>query len=193
MKNTQRGFVGIIVIIIIAALAIGGGTYYAHKKSVEKKQNSELNDPKWNSETQATSTVDVKAGLNGKGSLRSLLATGKSVMCTFTSDKSSGTVYVADGKMSGTFTAGTYTGNMVSDGKTYYVWSGTQGVKMSLDASTEAHANNSTQSQGNVDINQNVDYKCSEWKKDESKFVLPPTVKFIDLQAMLNTKVKVGQ
>lgn len=50
MKNTQQGFIG-VVLIIIAALAIGGGVYYHHKKQIQQEPTVQ---------PETTATVEVQ-------------------------------------------------------------------------------------------------------------------------------------
>ncbi len=203
-KNLQGGFAPLLIIAIIAILAIGGGAYVV-------KKNKEAKNLEGNVDTQANVNADVNANVNAnlgvnakaKTSLRSLLALGKSTMCTFTSasggTSTSGTVYLgADGDMHGMFETKTGTQTavtshmIVKDGVTY-AWTGTQGVKMNL---AEMNANTSTEMQANkyADFDKQGDYKCSPWVRDDSQFTLPASVKFMDLNALLklNTGVKIN-
>jgi hypothetical protein len=194
-KNLQAGFAPLLVIAIVAVLAIGGGAYVVSKNKQAK--NAELED---NLETQANANADANAnananlGINAKGSLRSLLGLGKNTMCTFSSTMgditSSGTVYVsADGGMRGDFTsetkAGTQTSSMIVKGDTSYVWSGSQGMKMNVEGSAGAGASAETKS--NVDLDSQVDYECKNWSVDQSKFNVPSSVKFMDIEAMMKS------
>lgn len=206
-KNLQGGFIPLLVIAIIAVLAVGGGAYVVTKNKAAK--NAEVEG---NLETQANSQADINAnenanlGINAninakaKGSLRSLLGLAQNTECTFSSTNasttSSGTVYItSDGDMRGEFqmktgTQATVTSNMLVKGDISYVWSGTQGVKMSV---SEIKANSGTQAQTNqfVDLmDTDVNYDCSAWVRDDSKFVVPTSVNFIDLDAFLKGGIK---
>jgi hypothetical protein len=145
-----------------------------------------------NAEATTTEDTDFNVGLSGMGNIKGLLAMGKSLSCTFLSEGKTGTLFFADGKMSGTFKAGANTSNIISDGKNYYAWTGSQGVKMSLDSSAQSQVQTDPTSGGRVDIDQTIEYACYEWKKDETKFTLPKTVKFIDVQSVLNGQIKVS-
>jgi hypothetical protein len=70
-----------------------------------------------------------------------------------------------------------------------FVWSGNQGAKMDmkmLDQNADANQ------KGSVDLNQDVDYTCKDWTKDASKFVVPTTVTFVDIAAMMNQQMKIN-
>ncbi len=199
-QNLQRGFAPLLVIAIVAVLAIGGGVYVSKKNAAK---NAELED---NLETQANANADananananlgINASANAKGSLRSLLGLAKNQMCTFTSTAggldSIGTVYVSStGEMRGDFktetsTSSTVESHMIVKGGTSYVWSGTQGAKMDVSA-TNSTAAGAKQS---VDMDSQVDYKCSDWTVDSSKFTLPTGINFIDLKALMNVDGK---
>ncbi|MES2215678.1 MAG: hypothetical protein V4481_00065 [Patescibacteria group bacterium] len=194
--NYQAGFGPLVVIIILAIIAAGGvGTYSAIKKSQARKaveahveadasENSNGNSMG----VQATSSVVV--GTN-TGTFRSLLARGKDVVCTLStnvaSGSSNGTVYISGTMMRGDFTT-TSSGSvveshMIKNGDTMYSWSGNQGAKINVDTSGQASA----QSQSSFNLDQSVvGYECKDWNKDSSKFTVPSSVTFVDLNAMMN-------
>lgn len=203
MKNNNvsynAGFIPLLVLVVVAALAIGGG-FYAVKKNNEKK--AALED---NLETQANANADVNANVNanlginangsGKATIMSLLGVKKNTTCTFKDVRdgvaSEGTVYIsAEGNMSGDFTttkSGTSTtSHMIVKGGVAYVWTGSQGAKMNV-ASLQGSA--SAQTKSYVDVNSQIDYTCKDWTVDASKFTLPSSATFVDLEAMLKLKV----
>ncbi len=200
-KNLQGGFAPLLIIAIIAILAIGGGAYVVTKNK-EAKVNTEAEG---NVETQANANADLNAnenanlGINAKakGSFRSLLALGKNTECTFTSENggvsSSGTVYIASsGNMRGDFSsktsAGTQTSNMILKDGYSYVWSGSQGAKMNvkdLDSKANSETQSEVQAKQSVDMDAQVDYDCKAWSVDESKFAIPSSVNFLDIEAMM--------
>ena len=112
--------------------------------------------------------------------------------CTFSTvadtTRTTGTVYVAEGKMRGEFTTTmddqTIESYMIVEGNTSYVWSDAmpQGVKMSFDAMA-------AQSEGGVaqgvDPNAAVDYSCSPWVVQASMFALPSGIVFQDMSAFM--------
>jgi len=204
--NTQGGFAPFIAVLIVAALAIGGSVYAVKKNNARK---TALED---NVETQANVNADVNANANAnanlginanananakaKGSINLFMAMRKNTMCTFegTDDgmTSTGTVYIsAEGNMRGDFTtvkAGTSTeSHMIVKSGVAYVWSGSQGAKMnvsSINATTEAQVKNY------IDLNKEVDYSCTDWTVDTAKFVLPESINFVDVEAMLKANLK---
>lgn len=200
-KNLQKGFAPLLIVAIIAVLAIGGGAYVVTKNKQAKI--AELED---NLNTQANANADQNAnenanlGINAqaKGSLRSLLGLGQNTMCTFASTNadvsSSGTVYIgADGDMRGEFEskAGTQAAvssyMIVKDGVSF-AWSGTQGVKMNV---ADINASAEAQAEKYVDLDAQIGYECSAWTRDESKFVVPTNVNFMDIDALLKAGVNI--
>jgi len=203
-KNKQGGFVPLLIIAIIAILAVGGGAYFVAKKN---KENQAQQTTTGNTQTEANANVNANLGINAninatlnkaKGSFRSLIALGKNEECTFSGTNkgaaSSGTVFITStGEMRGDFTlttsAGIKTSSMILTGGQSYVWSGTQGAKMSASfmgsAGAGANAGAQAQSQQPVDLDSQVDYNCQSWTMDQSKFVLPTGVNFVDIEAMM--------
>ncbi len=134
-----------------------------------------------------------------KGSIQSLLSAGQSVSCTITypSDKGgySGTTYVSGNKVRADFTIKDASGKMmyshtIQDGTYGYIWTDgvAQGTKIKVDTMTKTPPTTgsqpSTQSQ-NVDLNAQLDMKCSAWSPDASMFTPPTTIQFTDLSAMV--------
>lgn len=123
-------------------------------------------------------------------SLTSLLATSGSRQCTFESSTpnstSSGTVYIADGRMRGDFTSSasgaTVESHMIVENDTSYVWSSAmpQGVTLPL-ASMSAQGGASE----SIDPNAQIDYTCDAWNTDEHMFTLPADVTFQDLSSFM--------
>jgi uncharacterized protein YxeA len=121
-------------------------------------------------------------------SMRDLVARGQSLECTFDLDveysKSSGTVYIADGKVRGNFdivvsmsAVGTqkFEAYMIADGEMSYVWSSLikQGFKIPISESETA-----SNPQNGVDYNQKLNYSCKPWNADASFFVPPADITF---------------
>src|SRR3989338_3918069 len=135
--------------------------------------------------------------IGGKMSMKSLLGRNISQECTFSSTENgsdtSGTVYVASGKMRGDFNS-TINGkrevnHMIVTDNTSYVWgdSMAQGIKMSLADTTKQENNNN-----NVDVNKEADYSCKSWSADNNKFTLPAGISFSDMNAMMNGALDKG-
>jgi hypothetical protein len=202
MKKTQQGFIIPLVIVVIAAFAVGGSVYYTKNKSANSERPEEKTGVQGNGELNAEANAkvktDVSLGGKGKGSLRSLLAMTKDTMCTYSGTSAgttvSGTMYLSGGMMRGDFvttsqSSGSVDSHMIKNGDTMFVWSGNQGAKMDmkmLDQNADANQ------KGSVDLNQDVDYTCKDWTKDASKFVIPTTVTFVDIAAMMNQQMKIN-
>ena len=121
---------------------------------------------------------------------------GQNLSCTFSNStagqSSTGTVYISGTMMRGDFTSQIKSStnvqsHMIRSGDQIYVWSGAQGAKMAF-AGLDASA--STQSNGSVNLDQKVNYKCTPWTVDNGQFTPPTNVKFIDLSAMMKGAVK---
>lgn len=196
ISRSNRGFAPLVVIAIIAVVAVGGGAAYviSQNKADVAMEGSDMTASMEGSAETSTG-AEVSAGIDARGTLRSLLGLGQNVMCTFTSTagaESSGTVYVANGSMRTDFRAeaagSVQTGSMIVKDDTSYVWMGSQGMKMDLSAQAEANANaNAEQS---VDLDAPVEYDCETWTPDASKFTLPAGVEFVDIQAMMEGAMK---
>ncbi len=168
------------LIIIVAA-----GIFVLSKKSTKAPQ-------------QAATTIQASPQESqNRGSLKSLLAKGKDLSCAFTSNqgKTKGMVFISGKKMVGDFTT-TESDNkqveshMIQDDQYSYFWSSAavQGTKIKISTIEQVTpsptASSQTQNQG-VDINQDVDYQCSDWTVDNSKFVPPSNVTFMDVSALM--------
>ena len=110
-------------------------------------------------------------------------------VCAFTHStdvsESSGTVYVAGGKIRGDFKGvakpvnQNFEAYMIVRDETVYTWSPllSQGFKTSV-AETEV---NKEDSQNGISFNQKLDYSCLPWKADNSLFELPSGITFVDV------------
>lgn len=167
MNNT---FVYVAVAVVIAA---GGYGYYQYSH-----RGASIGDSFQVGEETA----------EGGHSLKELLAVREPQKCTFTDSTdvadTSGTVYIANGKMKGDFDAVTKTGAgtqkayMIVDGESVYSWTSAypQGVKTTVNATA---SENSSQKTG-VDYDKKVDYHCEPWNPDMSVFELPANVSFME-------------
>jgi len=165
------GILAIILIVVIVAVA-------ASRKPQSTPQSQTSTPAK--TENAATS-----------GSLKSLLSGGKNQTCqvsyTVSGQTVAGTVYVAGGnKMRGDFTlTGANNVNMDShmivDAGWGYFWTSASpaGTKMKIEGTSPTPAAGSA-SQG-ADLNREMEYKCSDWSPDSSKFTPPSNIQFTDL------------
>jgi len=92
------------------------------------------------------------------------------------------------GDFSSKTSAGTQTSNMILKDGYSYVWSGSQGAKMNvkdLDSKANSETQSEVQAKQSVDMDAQVDYDCKAWSVDESKFAIPSSVNFLDIEAMM--------
>ncbi len=137
-------------------------------------------------------------------SMRELLAMGKSQKCTVSSSttdddgtktESTGVIYISGDKIAQEVIV-TSTDkdmpkiemSMVSDGSYMYTWNTqekNQGMKMKItETANESDEDNTSQS-GAVDMDDELNVKCSPWIADNSKFSVPKDVQFTDLSEMM--------
>lgn len=135
------------------------------------------------------SAKDTTVESTTKGSIRSLLSGGKNITCTvvYPDNVGGGTMFIADKKMRGDFTTKDAGGkqiesHMLQDGEFIYSWMGAQGVKMKIDTGANASPAAGSAQQG-ADLDKQQDMNCSSWSVDNSKFILPTDVKFMDATA----------
>lgn len=181
-KTTLLAALGIVVLVIIC-----GAYFFLHKSDT----NSLTTSQKEQSEKMAKQPKSLTDFLSMTGSQK----------CTFsdTSSGSSGTLYVADGKLSGAFQSalgGKQTvAHMVNDGSYFYIWTEdtNQGYKIADQTITEMSknaANGQSQSSTPIDFNQKADYACDSWRTDSSVFDIPKTISFKDYTATMQQMMK---
>lgn len=137
------------------------------------------------------------------GTMEDLMARGRDVTCTFTqtddAGMTKGTVYITqDGRMRGEFTnegdEGPMAMHMINDGEYSYTWgvpSMNKGVKMKLDDEEDNSImddddeDDDDDAEEMVDMDESMEYRCSTWRADASKFVPPSDIEFQDLSAMM--------
>lgn len=167
----------IFVYIVTGVVVIGGIFFGLRGDSVKDSQESQQTNSK-----QEEGVVS--------GSMRDLVALNKSLECKFTSDteysKTSGTVYVADGKVRGNFSVSvaalggqSFEAFMIADQTDSYVWSSLtkDGFKTPIQKDVANQAG-----QEGIDYNQTLSYNCVPWAKDESLFIPPVTVTFKEVK-----------
>ncbi|MFH1186831.1 MAG: hypothetical protein V1697_01510 [Candidatus Levyibacteriota bacterium] len=172
-----------LIIAAIAILAIIGSALYLN---LGKKTSNIPAEEK----TQTT-------GEMVKGTIKSLFGTNKNTICTIndTENQGSGKLYISNNKVRGDFTLKTegemMESHFIQDGEFTYIWSSEmeKGIKMKADLITEdsPEGDNSFQEQA-VDLNKEVDYKCSNWAVDNSKFAPPSNIEFSDMTYLMMPK-----
>lgn len=131
-----------------------------------------------------------------------LLTINRPMQCTFRStdmdEQTEGVVYLdgkADPRVRGQFTSmvdGTeYNAEMIRDGNTVYVWSSgeNEGMMVTIDPEDKAlfgdySASETSEKSEYTDVD-NGEYECSDWSVNESLFVPPSDVDFIDMDVRI--------
>jgi len=172
-----------IIIAVALIIIIAAGAYLVLGKKSQAPQTSSTNT--------ATEQKTEDSG-SVKSSIKSLLAGGKNVSCTVkyptAQESTEGTIYVSGKKMSGDFKmmveGKSVENHMITDETYSYSWSSMapQGVKMKID---QEQNSNASPTSGQVDVNSEVDMKCSPWGVDNSKFTPPTNITFMDLSQMM--------
>ena len=155
----------ILVIVVAALLLLGGGYFFLNSRKSITLPGSQTSAP---------------------SSLKDLITKGIPQSCTFSGEGESGSVFVSGKKVRGDFDTtveGKVTkSHMIVDGNTSYLWTDDQkeGFKMTFDVSAvDASPEPGTATSGeSFDANANMNYKCSPWLEDSSKFALPSGVTF---------------
>ena len=175
MNTTQ-----IVAIVLAAVIIIGGGAYFA----MQPGSASPMGEPQ--------GKLSAEQG-GYTGSFFDLATRGGNYKCEVatsgTNNVSSGTVYVSGTDLRGDFdttaNGATIKSHMLKKGDDIYVWSDAmaQGVQMKATAAMQG-GNTEASGQG-VDGNQSYDWNCSATGVEASTFVVPASVKFMDIGAMM--------
>jgi hypothetical protein len=137
---------------------------------------------------------EASANTKGQGSFKDLIAMGKPLKCesSFTSEgnTSTGTMYVAGGKMRGDFNSQaqgkTMQTHMIVKDQTAYTW--VEGLGASMAFKSSITQNNPTQNgtaPKSANVDQQVSYNCQSWGEDDSQFALPSGITFQDQSQMM--------
>lgn len=175
---------GIIIAVVAALVIAGAGVFLAKQKA-----------PGTSEKMGDTETVANNLDSSPVSSIKELMETHGNKTCTFSDaeSKSSGEVFVGDGKMRGNFEINTKdsqeSSHIIFDGQRVYAWSdsGNEGYLMSLDAIDEINSKFGNGDTQMADINKKVDLNCSDWSTDSSQFQLPTGVEFKDFSAMMES------
>jgi len=180
MTNMAKMIVGVLVAVVI----LGGGYFVLRDTNVEN-QTANVEGALQNE----------NANVEGEKKMAFLdfVKQGGSYMCEVHQDVKGvdnvGTVYLADGKVSGIFH--TNAGDtpvdamfIIRDGMTY-MWSSAMpkvGFKSKVDLSAVS-ADASTAPSYTWNAGAVRDYNCTPWTADEAKFTVPTTITFTEISA----------
>lgn len=130
--------------------------------------------------------------------IKSLLEVNKDLQCTstFTDEKFKvdGTTYISKGKIrtdsQSQMNGQPFTSHMIIDGSWMYLWNDQAniGTKMNVDIiknDEQFQKSAQTMAENISDLNKQVDYKCSSWTSDSSKFTVPQNIQFTDSTKIL--------
>lgn len=131
-------------------------------------------------------------------SISQLLAQNQDQVCTYDTvdqqgNNNSGTVYFSDGRMSGDFSLAApgedaMLSHVINDGQSQYFWEEgqTEGYKLSIDQSpTTPEGSESDEQVSNINQDEDFEFNCDGWSVDESRFMPPGNVDFIDYSAQI--------
>lgn len=184
----SKKIIGIIIGVAVLLIGVGAFAYtQLNKPQVITPQNVQVKE-----KTQEESIV--------KGSIKSLLGSGKNTTCTmnYPDGKGSGVIYATTSKVRADITTKVESKvmltHMIQDGEYLYMWEDTtnQGTKIKIDPSLSAEATKSGKTDPTSNLDEELDLKCSSWSVDSSKFEVPTTVKFTDLSSITKPKTSGG-
>lgn len=171
--------------IIVGVLVLGGISFFVFKNNTDTVPTDSSTEQVASEDT----SKDAPKDFNEKTTLAKLVEKGGSHKCTFSHTTqvgtSTGTVYIYGKKIRGDFVSkvsiaelpglNDIHSSMISDGESIYTWSSMtpEGYKASVQQETST-----TTTQTNVPTNQELDYSCTAWMVDESKFSLPTHITF---------------
>jgi hypothetical protein len=192
---SKKKVILILSLVMVLVLAVTGIYFFVSQQN-GKQPASQRAGNEQEVDLQDTSTTETDIS-EVNGNVFDLLKIGNSVKCTFsTEDESgltSGVTYVADNQVRGDFEVnlgedGPIQSHIISDGQWIYMWSSAlpQGIKANIeDTDLQKTTEEAANSKDLKAFQNNVNYKCSSWNKDESKFVIPQDVKFLDMSQTL--------
>ena len=181
------------IILLVVGVVIAGGLWFMLQGGAGEDASTQ-ND----ATPQAT---ESDAAFTGVGSFTALMDLGKNIRCEFSyndeSGEGSGASYFADDRMRVDSTQSvdgeTMTAHMVNDGEYVYTW--TDGAEESfamkmpvkeIEGSPQEYTGIPTEAEQNmIESDQEVEYDCDRWRVDESTFVPPNGITFMDMEAML--------
>ena len=133
--------------------------------------------------------------LSGKDTFANLFKVNRPLECTFSYNEdgrlNEGTVFINGKKsriesMYNDSNGVTFASSLIVNGEIMHIWGdapqGKMAIKMKIPTSAES-AGSASQSQFN--LNTAVDYTCALWNVDESIFVPPSDVQFLDIDDMM--------
>lgn len=184
----------IIIVAVVFLFLIGGASFALFKNNFQPASSSVVPSASIveTSSSLAPSVQSSPSAQTQKMSLKDIWSRGSSQKCTFNDlpSKTTGTIYVAQGKMKGDFNsnvANTSTfSHVIVQNQQSYIWvdGQTNGMKIAVN-SEQIGKQASSSSQINLD--QKYDVSCEGWRLDDSVFNLPQGVNFQDMSSLLQS------
>ena len=188
MKNNKLIIIAVIIIVLLA------GLFFWNNLRSKKGTSNELTQTQKSEDIEKTEEAELDE-LSVEGSVFDLFKLGKNVSCTYSGTSEgtalTGTTHVSGKKMHGTYSVttngNTIEGNMVSDGEWLYTWTSEmpQGVKININKAEEELAGETSDGTSTESLTKDYNYKCTNWKVDESVFSVPTNITFTDLSQTL--------
>ena len=183
----QKQLMVAAAVIILLLLGVGG--YFLFSKNQAPYTQS-----------QTSNTTSGQESGSAMNSIVDLLTGGQTVTCTFSSPvdengySGKGTIYISSGNMRGDFETtmdGKITNmSMIRKGSDNYIWGDGMETGMKMTIAPEDLTKKTDEANKYVDLNKKVDYKCSPWGVDQSKFTPPSNIKFTDFSKMMEETTK---
>lgn len=185
-----------VALLLITSLTLTACTSNDEKNAKKTSVDKNLQESQESNEV----VENIEKEENLKANILDLMKLGKSVKCTYevkSEDATTkGQTYVSNGKTRTEMTIDAADGTKIdsftiTEGDWMYMWSSEseQGNKISLkemeSAAKDAVTENSENEASYNDQMEKVDYKCSPWIADDSKFNIPTNIEFIDLSEMM--------
>jgi hypothetical protein len=185
---------GLLLILAVAAIVIIVAGAFFFKKP---QTTSQTNQPSDSSMVATDNSSDNKFS----GTFLELLALGQNYSCTYrttdsTGSQMSGMAYVAGAgkKINGQFTltqadGTTMDSNFISDGEYNYIWTSAQkqGIRIKVGANDNSLFGSDSDSEKSTGISDQdkVDFDCKPWTVDNSMFIPPADMEYVDLSEMM--------
>lgn len=132
------------------------------------------------------------------GSIEDLMSRNRNIRCELVvksgDDVMSGTTYISGTRARSDYKSKmgeqTVTSHMISDGTWLYTWSEEypdQAIKMNIKDMEAVSGEAEAQEAGIENYQENFDYDCYNWVKNDSVFTPPSNLKFIDYSEMMKS------
>lgn len=162
------------IFVVLVLIVLGGATFFITKKSSPPTNQTPTPTPE---NQNIAETIE--------GSIKSLLAAGRSIKCTFSDTNQDvtveGTVYAAGGKVRQDFKSTSAqinsSGHIIVDSANSYMWmdDSNQGYKFPITDQAEASPSPTSQT---ADIDKTLKLSCGGWVADNSMFEVPTNINF---------------